>query len=85
MYSHTRNLQGMHGLKNSYINSFIFISHFSHQASQFNVYAFMVVTMKKWGKLQIEYRVLFSFVIKQTLSKLSFLAHLSRRSVVCHP
>ena len=55
----------MYGLKNSYINSFIFISHFSPQASCCDVYAFMVVTMKKSGKLQLEYRVLLSFVIAQ--------------------
>ena len=55
----------MYGLKNSYINSFIFISHFSPQASWCDVYAFMVVTMKKSGKLQLEYRVLLSFVIAQ--------------------
>ena len=51
----------MYGLKNSYINSFIFISHFSWC----DVYAFIVVTMKKSGKLQLEYRVLLSFVIAQ--------------------
>ena len=55
----------MYGLKNSYINSFIFISHFFTQASWCDVYAFMVVTMKKSGKLQLEYRVLLSFVIAQ--------------------
>ena len=55
----------MYGLKNSYINSFIFISHFSPQASWCDVYAFMVVTMKKSDKLQLEYRVLLSFVIAQ--------------------
>ena len=55
----------MQGLKNSYINSFIFISHFSPQASWCDEYAFMVVTMKKWGKLQLECRVLLSFVIAQ--------------------
>ena len=55
----------MYGLKNSYINSFIFISHFSPQASWCHVYVFMVVTMKKSGKLQLEYRVLLSFVIAQ--------------------
>ena len=55
----------MYGLKNSYINSFIFISQFSPQASWCDVYAFMVVTMKKSGKLQLEYRVLLSFVIAQ--------------------
>ena len=53
MYSHIRNLQGMQGLKNSYINSFIFIPHFSSQASWCDVYAFMVVTMEKAGKLQL--------------------------------
>ena len=57
MYSIIRN--------NSYINSFIFISHFSQQASCCDVYAFMVVMMKKCGKLQLEYRVLLSFVIAQ--------------------
>ena len=66
MYSHIRNLQGMHGLKKKiYINSLIFISHFSQQASCCDVYAFTVVTMKKLGKLQLEYRVLLSFVIAQ--------------------
>ena len=55
----------MYGLKNSYINSFIFICHFSPQASWCDVYAFMVVTMKKSGNLQLEYRVLLTFVIAQ--------------------
>ena len=55
----------MYGLKNSYINSFIFISHFYQQASWCDVYAFMVVAIKKSGKLQLEYRVLLSFVIAQ--------------------
>ena len=55
----------MYRLKNSYINSFIFISHFFPQAPWCNVYALMVVTMKKSGKLQLEYRVLLSFVIAQ--------------------
>ena len=55
----------MFGLKELYINSFIFISHFSPQASWCDVYAFMVVTMKKSGKLQLEYRVLLSLVIAQ--------------------
>ena len=41
----------------------IFISHFSPQASWCDVYAFMVATMKKSGKLQLEYRILLSFVI----------------------
>ena len=44
----------MHGLKNSYINFFIFISQSSQQASCCDVYAYMVVTMKKSGKLQRE-------------------------------
>ena len=52
-------------LKNLYINSFIFIPHFSPQASWCDVYAFMVVTMKKSGKLRLEYRVLLSSVIAQ--------------------
>ena len=43
----------------------MFISHFSLQASWCDVYAFMVVTMKKSGKLQQEDRVLLSFVIAQ--------------------
>ena len=55
----------MYGLKNSYINFFILISHFSPQASWCDVYAFMVVTMEKSGKLQLEDRVLLSFVIAQ--------------------
>ena len=55
----------MYGLKNSYINFFIFISYFSPQASSRNIYAFMVVTMKKSGKLQLNNRVLLSFVIAQ--------------------
>ena len=55
----------MQGLKKSYINSFIFISHFSQQTSWFDVYTFMVVTMIKAGKLQLEYCVLLSFVIAQ--------------------
>ena len=55
----------MYGLKNSYINYFISISHFSPQASWCDVYASMVVTMKKSSKLQLEYRVLLSFVIAQ--------------------
>ena len=55
----------MYGLKNSYINSFIFISNFSPQASWCDVCAFMVVTMKKSGKLQLEYGVLLSLVIAQ--------------------
>ena len=55
----------MYSLKNSYINSIIFICHFSPQASWCDVYAFMVVTMKKSGKLQLEYRDLLSFVIAQ--------------------
>ena len=55
----------MCGLKNSYINFYIFISHFSPQASWCDVYAFMVVTMKKSGKLRLEDRVLLSFVIAQ--------------------
>ena len=62
----------MHGLKNSYVNSFIFISHFSQQASYCDVYAFMVVTMKKSGKLKLEYRLLLSFVIKQGYHNFSF-------------
>ena len=55
----------MYGLQNSYINFFIFISHFFPQATWCDVYAFMVVTMKTSGKLQLEYRVLLSFVIAQ--------------------
>ena len=55
----------MYGLQNSYINSFIFIFNFFPQASWCYLYAFMVVTMKKSGKLQLEYRVLLSFVIAQ--------------------
>ena len=55
----------MNSLKNSYINFFIFISHFSSQAPWCDVYAFMVVTMKKAGKLLLEDRVLLSFVIAQ--------------------
>ena len=55
----------MHGLKILYINSFIFISHFSQKASCCDFYAFMVVTMKKSGKLQLETGVLLSFVIAQ--------------------
>ena len=55
------------------LNFFIFISHFSQQhASYCDVYAFMVVTMRKWGKLQLEYRVLFSFVIAQRYHNLRF-------------
>ena len=48
----------MYGLKNSSINSFILISHFFPQVSWCDVYTFMVVMMKKSGKLQLEYRVL---------------------------
>ena len=55
----------MYGLKNSYINSFIFISHFSPHAFWCDVYASMVVTMEKSGKLQLDYRVLLSSVIAQ--------------------
>ena len=55
----------MFGLKNSYINFFIFISHFSPQTSWCNVCAFMVVTMKNSGKLHLEDRALLSFVIAQ--------------------
>ena len=55
----------MYGLKNSYIYYFIFISHFSPQASQCDVYALMVVTMKKSGKLRLEHCILLSFVIAQ--------------------
>ena len=62
----------MQGLKNSYINSFIFISHFSPQASWCYVYAIMVVTMKKAIKLQLEYYVLLSFVIAQRCHNFRF-------------
>ena len=41
------------------------LSNFSQQASCFDVYAFMVVTMEKKGKLQLGYLVLLSFVIAQ--------------------
>ena len=37
-----------------YINSFIFISNFHQQASCCDIYPFMVLTMKKSGKLQLE-------------------------------
>ena len=72
----------MQGLQNSYIDSFIFISHFSQQASccDVHVYAFMVVTMKKWDKLQLEYRVLLSFVIAQRCHKFRFLNSLITRA-----
>ena len=62
----------MQGLKNSYINSFIFISNFSPQASWCDVYAFMAVTMKKADKLQLEYCVLLSFVIAQRCHNFRF-------------
>ena len=55
----------MYGLKNSYINFFILISHFSQQAPWCDVYAFMVITMKKSCKLHLEDLVLLSFVIAQ--------------------
>ena len=63
----------MYGLKILYIYSYIFISHFSPQASWCDVFAFMVVTMKKSGKLQLEYRVLLSFVIAQRGHNFRFL------------
>ena len=63
----------MYGLKNSYINFFIFISRFSPQASWCDVYAFMVVTMKKSGKLQLEDSVLLSLVIAQRGHNFRFL------------
>ena len=57
---------------------FIFISHFSQQASCCDVYAFMVVTMKKSGKIQLEPCFAF-FCDCATLPQLSFLSHPSRR------
>ena len=52
----------MHGLKNSYINSFTFISHFSQQAYGCDVYAFMVVMMKKSVQLQPKTVFCFAFL-----------------------
>ena len=63
----------MQGLKNSYINSFIFISHSSPQASWCDVYAFMVVTIKKADTLHLDYCVLLSFVIAQRCHNFRFL------------
>ena len=70
----------MYGLKNSYINFFIIISQFSPQASWCDVYAFMVVTMKKSGKLQLEDRVFAFFCYSATRSQLSFLNSLITRA-----
>ena len=47
------------------VTFFIFSPHVSPHACWCDVYAFMVVTMKKSGKLQLEDRVLLYFVIAQ--------------------
>ena len=62
----------MYGLKNSYINFFIFISNFSPQASWCDVYAFMVVTMKKSGKLQLEDCVLLILWLRNAVTTFVF-------------
>ena len=61
MYSHIRNLKGMYSLK-KHIST---LSFYLLLLSTSDVYAFMVVTVEKGGKLQLGYRVLLSFVIAQ--------------------